>query len=222
MSDVLRILIVDDHMIVRTGLSQLLGSFAIFDVVAEAESGEEALYLYMRHRPDVVLMDVRMAGMDGTSAAAALRQSHPDACIVALSTFADDGTVRQMLAAGARGFLAKTISSDLLAEAILRVARGERLVFQSDALIVAETIETSSPEPVSSDEELMVIGRQQRRILALLSKGFSNAQIGEYLGISVATVRYHVSAILQKLGVTNRAEAVATGIRHNLFDDHDF
>lgn len=222
MNDLLRILVVDDHMIVRTGLSQLLGSFDNFHVVAEAESGEEALYLYTRHRPDVVLLDVRMAGMDGISAAAALCNLHPQACVVALSTFADDATIRQMLAAGARAFLAKTISSDLLAEAIVRAARGERLIFESDRLIAADTIMTAPSQPVLPDGEPMAIGRQQRRILALLSKGFSNAQIGEYLGISVATVRYHVSAILQKLGVTNRAEAVAMSIRNNLFNDHDF
>lgn len=222
MNNVLRILIVDDHMIVRTGLSQLLGSFDSFQVVAEAESGEEALYLYTRHKPDVVILDVRMAGMDGVSAAAALCNLHPEACIVALSTFADTATVQQMLSAGARAFLAKTISSELLAEVIVRAARGERLVFQGDALVVADTIEAQPPKPLTCDEEPMTIGRQQRRILALLSKGFSNAQIGEYLGISVATVRYHISVILQKLSVSNRAEAVAISIRNNLFDDQDF
>lgn len=221
MTERLGVMLVDDHMIVRTGLSQLLGSLDAFTVVAEAESGEEALYLYRKHRPDVVLMDVRMPGMGGIAAVETLCRHHPDACVVALSTFFEPATIGQMMASGARAFLAKTISADLLAEAIVRVSAGERLLFEGEALVPSGEGDFLPPKEASG-VETSPLGAQQRRVLALLSKGFSNAQIGEYIGISVATVRYHVSVILQKLGVTNRAEAVAISIRDGLFTNEDF
>ncbi|MCW3834675.1 response regulator [Sphingomonas canadensis] len=212
----IRILLVDDHMVVRAGLSQVIGAMPGFTVVAEAENGEEALFLCQRHRPHVVLMDVRMQGMGGVGATEALCRYHPGVRVIGLSTFADGETVGQMLAAGASGFLPKTVSADELADAIRRVHAGETVVGAG-----CGAPETGAPVPPAGEGDMTLRG-QQRRVLALLTKGYTNAEIATYLGISLPTARYHVSAILLKLGVSNRAEAAALAVRNGLVAASDF
>ncbi len=214
-ADPIRILLVDDHMVVRAGLTQVIGAMAGFTVVGQAESGEEALFLCQLHRPHIVLMDVRMQGMGGTGATESIRRYHPDVRVIGLSTFADSETVAQMLAAGASGFLPKTVSADELADAIRRVHAGERIV---DAGLA----EPDPPAAASTNAAEVTLSGQQRRVLALLTKGYTNGEIASYLGISLPTARYHVSAILLKLGVSNRAEAAALAARNRLVDDADF
>ncbi|MCB5425147.1 response regulator transcription factor [Altererythrobacter sp. CC-YST694] len=210
----IRILLVDDHMVVRAGLAQVLGAKAGFTVVGEAESGEEALFLCHQHQPHVVLMDVVMQGMGGIGATEAIRKYQPNTRVIALSTFADGDTIAQLLAAGASGFLPKTISAEELVDAIKRVHAGETIVLSGPA----------SPEPVQqtvSPGEIKLSG-QQRRVLALLTRGYTNGEIAAYLRLSLPTARYHVSAILLKLGVSNRAEAAALAERNRLVGEADF
>lgn len=125
-----------------------------------------------------------------------------------------------MVEAGARAFLSKAITAEMLAEAMRRVSKGERLLYEGGAL--APLPLSLGPVVPGGAGEIEPLGKQQRRVLALLTKGYSNTQIGEYLGISATTARYHVSAILAKLGVTNRAEAAALATRLGLFDNSDF
>lgn len=210
----IRVLLVDDHMVVRAGLAQVLGAIEGFTVVGQAESGEEALFLCQRHHPNVVLMDVRMQGMGGISATEAICKHHPDVRVIALSTFADSETVAQMLAAGASGFLPKTVSAEELADAICRVNEGER--------VVGETMAPPQPAPDAAEVAEVMLSGQQRRVLALMTKGYTNGEIASYLGISLPTARFHVSAILLKLGVSNRAEAAALAVRNRLVGEADF
>lgn len=216
-SDPVRILLVDDHMLVRAGLAQVIGSVPGFTVVAEAETGEEALLLCQRLRPDVVLMDVRMPGLGGIAATEALCKLHPQVAVIALSTFADAETVARMLAAGARGFLSKSVSAHDLRQAIRKVHGGESVVDAGCPRQAASHVEPTPPR-----EEHLELSTQQRRVLALLSKGCTNPEIARYLCISVPTARYHVSAVLLKLGVSNRAEAAAMAIRNRLVNHSDF
>lgn len=212
----IRILLADDHMVVRMGLARVIGAHPQMEIVGEAENGEEALFLCQKHRPDVVLMDVRMDGMGGIAATEAIRRYHPAAKVIGLSTFHDQGTISAMLAAGASGFLSKVVSAGELAEAILKVSAGETVVSA-----ISPSARPSPPTPGPKSAELG-LGDQQRTTLALLTKGYTNPEIARYLGVSLPTARYHVSALLAKLGVSNRAEAAALAVRDQLVSDEDF
>ena len=208
----IRVLVVDDHMMVRAGLSQVIGAMEGFAIAGEAENGEEALLLCQRDRPDVVLLDVRMPGMGGRGATEAIRTYHPDVKIIGLSTFDDGDSVARMLEAGASGFLPKAVSAHELADAIRRVHAGE--------IVVGPGCDAPAPvEAAPAQVEIEItLGGQQRRVLALLTKGYTNAELATYLGVSLSTARYHVSSLLLKLGVTNRTEAAALAVRNGLID----
>lgn len=209
MSTPIRVLIADDHMVVRHGVAQLLSAAPDVTVVGEAQSGEEAVARCTELVPDIVLMDIRMPGMGGLAAAEAIRRACPDVRVIGLSTFAETHTVTTMLATGARAHLAKSVTFDELICTIRKVAAGETV----EPAPPRSSTATGSPSPA--------ITGQQRRALVLLAKGFTNAEIAGYLGISISTANYHVSAILAKLGVSNRAEAAAIAIREQLIDEGD-
>lgn len=212
------VLLTDDHMVVRAGLSQIVQKFDNMTVLGEAENGEEALFLCQKLRPDVVIMDIRMDGMGGVAAVQALSDHHPSVRVIALSSFADHQTVQKVMNAGARGFLLKSIGGQALENAIRQVMDGA-IILSPD--LDAEPAGTMSLSTGNADDTPELTG-QQRRVLALLSKGFTNPEIATHLGISPTTARYHVSAILSKLGVSNRAEAAAFAIRNDLVRDEDF
>ncbi|QIG79037.1 response regulator [Stakelama tenebrarum] len=210
----IRVLVVDDHMVVRAGLREVLGHLDGITVVGEAEDGEEALFLCRREAPHVILMDVRMAGMGGAATSQIIIRHNPDIRIIALSSFDDPRTVASMRDAGVSGFLPKSVSANELRDAILRVHAGENLFREDASRAVASGGEARGGEGA--------LPPRQRRVLALLTKGFTNAEIADYLSISVPTARYHVSEILTKLGVSNRAEAAAHAVREKLIDEQDF
>lgn len=218
MSKPIGVLLTDDHMVVRAGLSQIVQKFDGMSVLGEAENGEEALFLCQKLRPDIVIMDIRMDGMGGIAAVQALSEHHPAIRVIALSSFADQQTVRKAMNAGARGFLLKSIGGRDLENAIRGVMNGD--------VILSPELDEALSEPAhgaaAGNDETPVLTAQQRRVLALLSKGFTNPEIAERLDISPTTARYHVSAILSKLGVSNRAEAAAFAIRNDLIRDEDF
>lgn len=215
----IRILIVDDHMVVRKGLVLVLGQQPDMDVIGEAESGEEAIYLAKKVTPDIVLMDVKMDGMGGIETTRVIIRNHQTIRVIGLSTFANRDVVRAMISAGASGYLLKDISASDLTVAIRRVYHGEILL--PEQLPSASNIEDAEANTPPSYDVDTSLGQQQRRVLALLTKGLTNPEIAQHMGTSVSTTRYHVSTILRKLDVSNRSEAVALAIRMDIVDPQD-
>ena len=204
----IRILLVDDQRLMREGLRILLELEPDLKVVGEAEDGQAALDAYTRLRPDVVLMDVRMSGMDGVEATWRLRERWPDACIIILTTFDDDEYVFEGLRAGARGYLLKDVSGHDLAEAVRTVAAGGALIEPSVARkVVAEFARLAPPARLSEAALAEPLSDREREILQLLARGLSNGEIASRLSLAQGTVKNYVTAILQKLGARDRTQA---------------
>jgi DNA-binding NarL/FixJ family response regulator len=202
-----RLLIVDDHEVVRAGLRALLGLHDGFEVVGEAADGDEALRAALRLLPDVVLMDVRMEGTDGIEACRALRSELPHVHVLMLTSFGTQEAVLASLMAGAAGFLLKNAGQHDLVRAIRTVARGESLLDPAvTGLVTQRLVELSAR---SEHPLLRALSAREREVLALVAQGGTNREIAERLVISEVTARNHVSHILEKLGVRRRAEAAA-------------
>ena len=206
----IRVLIADDHAIVRSGLRLFLLSVEDISLVGEASNGQEALTLCSELQPDVILMDIVMPEMGGIEAIRAVHASYPNTQILALSSFQEGEQVREALQAGAIGYLLKDIAPDELAAAI-RSARAGRRSLAPEA---AEALIDAATEP-APDYDLT---DRQIEVLRLLAKGHSNAEIARDLTISLATARFHVSQILSKMDAANRAEAAALAVKHHLID----
>ncbi|MCQ2388771.1 MAG: response regulator transcription factor [Kiritimatiellae bacterium] len=199
-----RILIADDHKIVRMGLKALVEAEPGFEVVGEAEDGETAVRLALELKPDVVVMDLVMPGMDGAAATAALREALPSAKVVILTSFSTSDGIARALKVGARGAILKTAEDNSMLDALRTVADGREFLSPE----IKRLLENDPPaEPLSA---------RQREILAGVVRGLSNADIAQQLGISAAVVREHLSAAFGKLGAANRAEAVAIALRKQL------
>ncbi len=200
----LTVLIVDDHFVVRSGLAASLELDDTIEVVGEAERGEDVVAACRRLRPNVVLMDFQLPGMSGADATAALREIDPNARVLIFSTFARDDEVQTALDAGALGYLQKSASRDELLAALRQVARGVR----------------SLPPEVARRLAALRLGPaitpREREILALIAAGRANKEIASELGVSEDTVKRHVSHILEKLDVNDRAQATAEAIRRGI------
>ncbi len=202
----MRVLLVDDQRLVREGLRVLLEMEPEIEVVFEAENGAQALEVYARHRPHVVLMDIRMPGMDGVEATRRLLQMDPQARVLILTTFDDDVYVLEGLRAGARGYLLKDASREELMAALRTVAAGGALFAPRVAETALEALSReSAPRPTGRVEPLT---EREQEILRLMAQGLNNKQIAERLHLAHGTVKNYVSRILAKLGVENRAQAV--------------
>jgi NarL family two-component system response regulator LiaR len=207
--DHIRVLIVDDHAMLRRGLVTFLLSFDDLELVGEAANGVEALRLCDEVQPDVVLMDLVMPEMDGSTATRAIRQHHPQVQVIALTSFREEELVQGALEAGAIGYLLKNASADELADAI-RAAHAGRPTLAPEA---AEALIHAATHPPALSQDLTP---REREVLALMVEGLRNAEIAERLTVSPSTVKFHVSQILSKLGVSSRTEAVALALQHNL------
>jgi DNA-binding NarL/FixJ family response regulator len=204
MSDPIRILVAEDHLVARVGVTAIVNMQPDMTVVAEAANGQQAVELYRRHLPDVALLDLRMPVLGGTEAAAAIRAEFPQAKMIALTTYGGDEDIRRALAAGMQAYLTKDVLHDELLNAIRAVHAGRRYLPPSVAAALAAQV----PRPDLSARELQV--------LELIVRGLANKQIGYTLTIAEHTVKNHVKNILSKLGVQDRTQAATAAIQRGI------
>ncbi len=208
-SNTIRILLVDDHMVVRSGLATVLSAYNNLELVGQAGDGEEAVRLCERLQPDVVMMDLLMPKMDGVTATRIIKQRWPRVQVIALTSFKEKEYVEGALKAGANGYLLKNVSAEELVNAIQKAAAGQPSLSPEAAQVLIQKV--NEPPPPGQD-----MTDREKEILALMVEGLSNNEIAERTFISQSTVKFHVSNILFKLGVTGRTEAVALAVKHNL------
>jgi len=204
MPEKLKIMIVDDHYLVRVGLTSIIGLEQDMTVCAEASSGEQAVSLFAARRPDVTLMDVRLPGMNGIAATEALRAEFPDARIIVLSTYISDEEVYAALKVGAMAYLVKSVAREELIQAIRKAAAGRRHVPADLAARLADRMSRAS------------LSGRELEVLRLLVGGKRNREIANALDITEGTVKLHVSSILGKLGAVDRTEAVTVALQRGL------
>lgn len=206
----IRVMIVDDHAVVRSGLATFLMAYDDLELVADVGSGREALRVCQEQTIDVILMDLVMPEMDGASATQAIKEAFPHIQVIALTSFREEELVQGVLRAGAISYLLKNVSADKLADAIRAAYQGQATLSPeaTQALIQAATNPDHRPHYDLTPRE--------SEVLALMSQGLSNPQIAEKLIVSQSTVKFHVSSVLSKLGVASRTEAVALAIQKQL------
>jgi DNA-binding NarL/FixJ family response regulator len=208
MSERIRVLVVDDYPVVRTGLAAVIAQQADLEMVAEAENGARAVELFRELRPDVVLMDLRMPVMSGIEAIQAIVAEFPAARILALTTYEGDGDIRRALDAGARGYLLKDMLLTDILPAVRAVHRGERVIPPAVAVRLAEF----PPDTELTEREL--------EVLALVARGLANKEVAREIGRTDETVKLHLKHIFAKLGVADRTSAVTTAISRGLLAQH--
>lgn len=209
----IRVMIVDDHAVVRSGLAAFLMVYDDLELAGEAAGGPQAVELCAGVRPDVVLMDLVMPEMDGATATRLIRERCPEIRVLALTSFKEDDLVRGALQAGAIGYLLKNVTGDELADAI-RAAYAGRPTFSPEAAHALINVATHSGEPGPGD----YLTLREKEILRLMVEGISNPDIADRLVVSRSTVKFHVSNILMKLGAQSRTEAVAMALQQKLID----
>jgi two-component system, NarL family, response regulator LiaR len=208
-SQVIRVMLVDDHNVVRSGFATFLKAYEDFELVGEARNGKEALNLCRQTEPDVILMDLMMPEMDGIAATRAILADHPEIKIIAMTSFEEEQLVQGVLAAGAISYLIKNITSDELAKAIRDAVSGRSTLSPEAAKVL---IQATRP----GKQPLFDLTERELEVLQLVVQGQSNQQIAETLVISITTVKAHISSILSKLQVSSRTEAIAYAIKHKL------
>ena len=205
----IRLMIVDDHQMVRDGLKVFLSIYDDIEIVAEASNGKQAVELCEQVQPDVILMDILLPELDGPAATRRIREIYPQIQIIALSNFVDEDRVQGMIQAGAIGYLLKDVNADQLVSAIRDASKGQSTISSTAAqALVHASLHPPPPGDSLTDKE--------DQVLNLLVQGKTNNEIAEELSLSPGTVRFHVSNILSKLGVSNRTEAVSFALQHGL------
>lgn len=209
-----KILLVDDHEVVRLGLKALLEHHPQYEVVGEAGTAKEAIEQVKRTRPDVVLMDIRLPGASGIEACEEITKSYPETRVIMLTSYAEDEMLFSAIRAGASGYVLKQISGDALITAIDAVSRGEALLDPAVTQRVFQEVRRAVKDEEAS--AFVNLSQQEKHVLMLVSEGKTNREIAKTLFLGEGTVRNYVSSILSKLGVSNRAEAAAYAVEHNL------
>lgn len=205
----IRVMVVDDHTMVRRGLATFLKVFDDLEMVGEASTGEAAVRRSFDIQPDVILMDLMLPDIDGVTATRTIRDRSPSVQIIALTSFKEPNLIKNALEAGAIGYLLKDVSADELASAI-RAAHAGRATLAQEATEVIVRSASQPPEPG------LDLTDREREVLALLVEGMTNAQIADKLSVSPSTIKSHVSNLLSKLGVASRTEATALALRQGL------
>ncbi|HUF39289.1 MAG TPA: response regulator transcription factor [Anaerolineales bacterium] len=213
----MKILLVDDHEVVRLGTKALLSRYPQFQVVAEAETAQEGVKQALAHRPDVVIMDVRLPGMSGIEATREITAQLPETKVIMLTSFAEDKLLFDSIVAGAVGYVLKQIGSGELVRALETVARGEALLDPAVTKKVFDRVREDARK--SEGESFSRLSDRELQVLALVAQGSTNREISEKVFLSEKTVRNYVSAILSKLKLSTRAEAAAYAVRHHV-EDH--
>jgi DNA-binding NarL/FixJ family response regulator len=223
----IRVLTADDQRVVREGLALLLSLLPGVEVVGTAADGAEALALTAKLRPDVVLMDLRMPGIDGTEATRRLRAEHPSVKVIVLTTYADDRSVVGALQAGADGYLTKDAGASEIQQALERVLDGQAVIDPAVQRLLVDAVVASAPQagaeapheeasaaaPATAPDGLTP---REAEVLALIAAGLSNAEIAARLVVSEATVKSHINHLLPKIGARDRAQAVSYAYQHGL------
>jgi len=208
-SQMIRVMLVDDHNVVRSGLATFMRAFDDLELVGEAKNGLEAIHLCHQKKPDVILMDLMMPEMDGISATEAILVDYPDIKIIAMTSFEDTELVKGVLAAGAISYLLKNVTADELAKAIREAVSGRSTLSPEAArVLVQATRPTKQPYCDLTEREM--------EVLHLVVQGHSNQQIADVMVISIATVKAHISNVLSKLQVSSRTEASAYAIKNKI------
>lgn len=200
-ASVIKVMIVDDHPLVRVGMATVVNQQPDMTIAAEAEGGPRVLELYRQHRPDVVLMDLRLRGDSGSRLTSAIRAEFPEARVLVISNYDGDEDIHQALTAGARGYLFKSVVEDELVDAIREINAGRQYLPKGVAARLGEARSRAH------------LTRREEEILELLGKGLGNRELGQVLGVSEDTIKTHLKSLFRKLDVSDRAEAVREGLR---------
>jgi NarL family two-component system response regulator LiaR len=206
---IIKVMIVDDHLLVRDGIELLLSTFDNIEVAAVVESGEQAFAFCQQEQPDVILMDMVMPEQDGPETIAQILKSFPEIKIIALTSFVEEDLVVRAIQAGAIGYLLKNVSADKLAEAIQAAMQGQSTIEATAAQVLLQ----ASKKPAQVGDNLTA---REHQVLALIAEGQTNKEIAQQLSLSHGTVRVYVSQVLAKLGVGNRTEAARWALEHKI------
>jgi NarL family two-component system response regulator LiaR len=212
----IRILVADDHAVVRTGLSAFLSTCSDFVLVGEAKSGEAAVRMCDRLKPDIILMDLVMPGMDGIEATRQIRRKQPDIRVIALTSFKERDQVKAAIQAGAMSYLLKDVSAEELARAIRQAYAGKPTLAPEAAEVLIQV--ARQEDRIPGDD----LTEREREVLALMAEGLNNQQIADRLVIGVSTAKSHVGNILSKLGVSSRSEAISLAYQWKLVQAKNF
>jgi two-component system, NarL family, response regulator LiaR len=204
----IRVMLLDDHAVVRSGLGAFLSVLPDLELAGEAENGEQAVARCGQFKPDVILMDLMLPGTDGVNATRLIREKYPTVQVIALTSFQEDALVQRVLQAGAIGYLMKNVSASELAAAI-RTAYAGKMTLSSEA---AQALLHAAAQP----DEAQALTERERQVLRYMVDGLSNPEIAEKMVVSLSTVKFHISNILMKLGVDNRVAAVALALQKKL------
>ena len=210
--ELIKVIIVDDHLLVRDGLNLLLSTFDDLKVIAVADGGEKALALCRQEQPDVILMDMVMPEQDGPIVIERILKNFPEIKVIALTSFVEEDLVARAIQSGAIGYLLKSVSADKLAEAIRSAHQGQSTI-EAEA---AKMLLHASHKPAQLGDDLT---KRERQVLTLIVEGMTNKEIAKQLSLSPGTVRVYVSNILAKLGVRNRTEAATLALKYNLVSE---
>lgn len=210
--ELIKVIIVDDHLLVRDGLNLLLSTFDDINVIAVADGGDKALAFCRQEQPDVILMDMVMPEQDGPIVIERILKNYPEIKVIALTSFVEEDLVVRAIQSGAIGYLLKSVSADKLAEAIRSAHQGQSTI-EAEA---AKMLLHASHKPAQLGDDLT---ERERQVLTLLVDGMTNKEIAEQLNLSHGTIRVYVSKILSKLSVTNRTEAATLALQNNLIPE---
>lgn len=213
MTEPVRIFIVDDHPIVRQGITSLLSNYEEFSVVGQADNGRDALGFVEEQKPEVVLLDIRMPGQSGLEVLKRIQDLQPQTKVLMLTSFDDDEYVMAALRAGAQGFVLKNVSDEMLVHAIRGVSRGERMLSPQ---VTERVVQALLSDEAPADAPVVTFDEDERHILHMLTEGASNVEIGETLYLSISSVKRKLRTIFDKMDVQSRAEAAAEAVRRGV------